>query len=129
MRKFSILSLFVFLFAFASLISVPKAHAGFWVDELGDCSSTYMQNGNDLWYLYTNGFITYSEWNDAIDQEASNYTTCLQPVSVPALELDFCSEANLVNQDCIYKAQSLDFNDDLGFAMACREKSGIDLCQ
>ena len=80
---------------------------------------------------YLLGSITTAQWLECADETMELYQGCITPVSVPSQEPDFCYAALLAHQDCITQAQNLDPEDPnaLSFAMECRQKSGIDLCQ
>ena len=125
-RIIMILLLLLVFTVFAS--APPKTKAGWWVDELGDCSNLYVNQANYINWLYDNEVIGLSEYNYNMDIYGGYYTQCLSTVNAPTQEPDFCAAALAASQDCIFQAQNLTYV-DLGFASECRLKSGIDQCQ
>ena len=129
--RISVTLLFLLLLVvFAS--SPPKTQAVWWVDELGDCSSSFVDTSNgDCNTPYHLGLLTETERNQCLDNKLDVLESCLTPIYVPSMEPDFCDAARLANQDCVTQSQNLDPEDPniWSFYMECRQKSGIDSCQ
>jgi hypothetical protein len=99
-----------------------------WVDELGDCSASYISIGHSINGEYAAGQITQQQWRNLQDQNMQQMQNCVTQINVPRQEPDFCAEARSARDQCIAQFYGLGM-DFTGARMECIAASGIDQCE
>ena len=107
---FSIALLSLLLCAiFAS--AAPPTHAGNWVDDLFDCTGTYVNRIHDAWetwYASPRGPEDLSQRNYSLDVAFYDFQACNSVVNVPYAQYDFCTAAQQAYYNCGIQFQGID---------------------
>jgi hypothetical protein len=123
--KATLLSMLLFA---AFMGSTINSKAVWWVDELGDCSASYIAIGNDIEWEYANSLITQTQRNNLHNQNSQQMQNCVSPISAPSEQPDFCADARIAKERCVTDFSFLS-QEYLSGYMQCMAASNIYLCE
>lgn len=99
-----------------------------WIDDLGDCSASYIAIANDIEYDYTHNNINSTQRDNLHRQNGQQLTSCITPINVPSQEPDFCDQARAARDMCVSQFYGLGMEYTEG-RMQCIMESGINQCE
>lgn len=100
-----------------------------WVDDLGDCSASFIAIANDIDYDYANNNITATQRDNLQRQNSQYLTNCITPISVPKQEPDFCADARIARDNCVSQFWGLVGLEYTDGRMQCMAATGMDQCE